>query len=236
MTSFLSYLCMCYRNQTQVVRLECVMYFYLTHPIPGPHLFLRQFFYLFYLVTFYSFKLKCSCMCLHRSLCRCLWSSEVGVGFIDGCKFCDVCGRNTRLALNLQPHSHLSASASLLGGIKRCVLPHHDFCGCFCLHVWLYTICIPDAHGSQKRVSGTLELDLQIVVSHYVGADYLKVQPLFLMTKLFFQLMLSQFLTFNRPVKFLVKLCFVPELCMHSAFLALVWIPQYRVNWTSCIS
>lgn len=34
----------------------------------------------------------------------------------------------------------------------------------------LCTTRVPDAHGDQKRALGALELELEIVVGHYVGA------------------------------------------------------------------
>lgn len=39
----------------------------------------------------------------------------------------------------------------------------------FCLHDCLCTTCTPDALGGQ-RAPGLLELELQIIVSHYAGA------------------------------------------------------------------
>jgi hypothetical protein len=38
----------------------------------------------------------------------------------------------------------------------------------FCLHICLCTVCVPGAHGSQRRVSDPLELELQFVVSCHV--------------------------------------------------------------------
>jgi hypothetical protein len=40
----------------------------------------------------------------------------------------------------------------------------------FCLHLYMYTMCIPGAQRGQKRVSEALQLKLQIVVSHHVTA------------------------------------------------------------------
>ena len=40
----------------------------------------------------------------------------------------------------------------------------------FFLQVCLRTMCVPGACGGQKRVSDPLELELQKVVSHRVGA------------------------------------------------------------------
>lgn len=40
----------------------------------------------------------------------------------------------------------------------------------FWLHVCLCTIYVPNALGGQKRVSDNPEVELQIVVSHHVGA------------------------------------------------------------------
>ena len=60
---------------------------------------------------------------------------------------------------------------------KMClyVLLKH-FC-CFYVHVWFVCVCvcarvyyIPGTHRSQKRVLDTLRLELQIFVSHLVGA------------------------------------------------------------------
>ena len=33
-----------------------------------------------------------------------------------------------------------------------------------------YTACVPGAHGGQERVLELLELELQMVVSHHMGA------------------------------------------------------------------
>lgn len=38
----------------------------------------------------------------------------------------------------------------------------------FCLHLYL---CVPDTHGNQKRALDPLEFELQIGVSHHVGAE-----------------------------------------------------------------
>ena len=49
--------------------------------------------------------------------------------------------------------------------------------------VCVYHIC-DDVHGGQKRVLAPLELELQVIVSHYVGARILgplQEQPVFLM-------------------------------------------------------
>jgi hypothetical protein len=40
----------------------------------------------------------------------------------------------------------------------------------FCLHVVICTMCIPCASKGQKKVLGTLELELQMVVDYHVGA------------------------------------------------------------------
>jgi hypothetical protein len=40
----------------------------------------------------------------------------------------------------------------------------------FCLHVYLCTMYVPGAQGGQKRALDSLELKLQTVVSHSVGA------------------------------------------------------------------
>lgn len=45
----------------------------------------------------------------------------------------------------------------------------------FCLHVCMCIICMPFAHRGQKRASGTLELELQMVESYYVGAGKWKL-------------------------------------------------------------
>lgn len=34
----------------------------------------------------------------------------------------------------------------------------------------MYTTCVPGAHGSQRRISDTMELELWSVVSHPIGA------------------------------------------------------------------
>lgn len=39
----------------------------------------------------------------------------------------------------------------------------------FCLQVYLYTVCTPGAQEGKKRMSDTLELQLQTVVSYHVG-------------------------------------------------------------------
>ena len=38
-----------------------------------------------------------------------------------------------------------------------------------CLHICLFITCVPGAHRSQKRESDPLELEVQMVVSYYVG-------------------------------------------------------------------
>lgn len=45
-------------------------------------------------------------------------------------------------------------------------------CG-FCLYVCLCTVCMPGSFGGQKRVFCSLELELETVVSHWVGAENL---------------------------------------------------------------
>ena len=40
----------------------------------------------------------------------------------------------------------------------------------FFLHVCLCTVCMPDAHGGQRRALDLLKLELQMVVNHCVGA------------------------------------------------------------------
>lgn len=42
------------------------------------------------------------------------------------------------------------------------------------------TMCTPDALRGQERASNTLELELQIVVSHHVNAGPLRAQQMFL--------------------------------------------------------
>ena len=39
----------------------------------------------------------------------------------------------------------------------------------FCLHECMHTVCIPGAHGGQKRTSDAMELKLQMVVSLHVS-------------------------------------------------------------------
>jgi hypothetical protein len=43
------------------------------------------------------------------------------------------------------------------------------------LHVCMYVTCMPGALGAQKRASDLLELELQMVVSHLVGAGNLSL-------------------------------------------------------------
>lgn len=40
----------------------------------------------------------------------------------------------------------------------------------FCLHVYVYTTCIPSGYRSQKRVSDPLEWNLETVMSLPVGS------------------------------------------------------------------
>lgn len=40
----------------------------------------------------------------------------------------------------------------------------------FCLHVYLCNICVPGTHKGQQKASDLLELELQTIMSHYVGA------------------------------------------------------------------
>lgn len=42
--------------------------------------------------------------------------------------------------------------------------------GAFCMHVCLCAMCVPGTYKCQKRAPDPLELELQIVVSHQVGA------------------------------------------------------------------
>lgn len=44
-------------------------------------------------------------------------------------------------------------------------------CCVFCLHVCLYVMCMPSTFRGQKRVSGLLELELQMVMNCYVGEN-----------------------------------------------------------------
>lgn len=37
------------------------------------------------------------------------------------------------------------------------------------VNVYLYTMLVPDAHGSHKRALGPLGLEIQVVVSSHVG-------------------------------------------------------------------
>lgn len=39
----------------------------------------------------------------------------------------------------------------------------------FCLQVWVWKTCMPDAHGGKKRVTNPLELELQMIMSYHVG-------------------------------------------------------------------
>lgn len=39
-----------------------------------------------------------------------------------------------------------------------------------CLYVCMGTVCMPDAHGGKKRMFDRLELELDLMVSHYGGA------------------------------------------------------------------
>ena len=40
----------------------------------------------------------------------------------------------------------------------------------FCLHVYLCNICVPSTHKGQQKAPDPLELELQTIVSLYVGA------------------------------------------------------------------
>lgn len=40
----------------------------------------------------------------------------------------------------------------------------------FCLHVDMCTMCVPGACGGQRKVLDPPELELQVVVSHDIGA------------------------------------------------------------------
>lgn len=44
-----------------------------------------------------------------------------------------------------------------------------DLCVKLCLHLHLCTTFVPHTHRGQKRPSDLLELELVVVVSHYVG-------------------------------------------------------------------
>lgn len=35
--------------------------------------------------------------------------------------------------------------------------------------VYMYSVCMPGVHRGQKRVSDSLKLELQMIVSHHVG-------------------------------------------------------------------
>lgn len=35
---------------------------------------------------------------------------------------------------------------------------------CVCLHLYTYTLCIPDACGDQRRAMGPLEMELEMAV------------------------------------------------------------------------
>lgn len=39
----------------------------------------------------------------------------------------------------------------------------------FCLHMCMYTVCVPHARGGQKRPTDALELEIQMVISHHWG-------------------------------------------------------------------
>lgn len=41
----------------------------------------------------------------------------------------------------------------------------------FCLHIYVCIMCVPGPHEVQKMLSGLLELELRMVVSHRVGAE-----------------------------------------------------------------
>ena len=45
------------------------------------------------------------------------------------------------------------------------------WCLSACLHVCMHTTCVPGALGVQKRVSGLLGLELQMVVRCHVGVE-----------------------------------------------------------------
>lgn len=40
----------------------------------------------------------------------------------------------------------------------------------FCLHVYMWVVCLPGAKGGWKRASDLVKLELQIVVKHHVVA------------------------------------------------------------------
>lgn len=40
---------------------------------------------------------------------------------------------------------------------------------CVCLHVCVFTVCVSATLESQKRVSDPLDLELEMIVSHYIG-------------------------------------------------------------------
>lgn len=77
----------------------------------------------------------------------------------------------------------VKVQSNQLHGIILCSLFYHPFCfkkfedlfiyvyECLsCLHGCIRTIWEPGAHGGQKRVTGSLKLKLQMVVSHHAGA------------------------------------------------------------------
>lgn len=44
-------------------------------------------------------------------------------------------------------------------------------CMSICLHAHMCGTCMPDAHRGQKRASYTLELELQVVITHNMDAE-----------------------------------------------------------------
>lgn len=42
----------------------------------------------------------------------------------------------------------------------------------FFLHVYMWITCVPCAHGGQKAALNPLELEIQMIESHHVGAGY----------------------------------------------------------------
>ena len=57
-----------------------------------------------------------------------------------------------------------------LEAIFSSFLKDYFMCMTVCLHVYLCAVCLPGACRDQKRVSDTLEEDVQVVVSCHVGA------------------------------------------------------------------
>lgn len=56
------------------------------------------------------------------------------------------------------------------GQASKVYLNFYFMCMGILLHIWLSTICIPSVYRDQKKTSSPLKLELQMVMSHYVGA------------------------------------------------------------------